>query len=89
MSMKYIVLTASLLASISSAALAAESGYRDCAMRNLSACQNSNQLVWAEAGKSGKDRAPVQEFHKALAAFISHAPPLYIGKAGFDPAQIA
>ena len=67
---------------------AGDAGYRGCGPRNLAACQNSNQLFWGLANKSGKSPAK-REFRDALSAFLRGAPKLYLGKAGFSAAQIA
>ena len=81
-------LVASLLALVVTGAIAKAQDSGDCTLRNLAACQNSNDLFWGAADKSGRTTAK-REFRDSLAAFLRNAPRLYLGKSGFSVAQIA
>ena len=63
-------------------------GYRKCSLHNLAACDNSNELFWGRWSKNGK-AVRKDEFPDALMRFLRGAPELYLGRFGFEPAQVA
>jgi len=83
-----LLLLAITVGSLSGVAAAAESsyeaGYRNCDLKHLGACQNSNQLF---AGLPGS--APKRDFSDALTSFLASAPEYDTFGYRFSAAEVA
>jgi hypothetical protein len=62
-------------------------GYRDCSLRNLSACQNSNQLF--SGPPSATNQIQKTDFTDALAAFLRDAPTIETAGQRFTASDVA
>jgi hypothetical protein len=92
--MKQLSVVAMTLAAGISTAVAQENenieGYLHCSLRNLVACQNSNQLVTGVIGKSfASGSLEKKDTTNAIRNFLRNAPVLYLTGSSFSPAQTA
>jgi hypothetical protein len=62
--------------------------YRDCSLKRLDACQNSNQLVWGPFGSSGKSSRKA-DFDKAFKLFLCGAPRIRNSGHSWSAADVA
>jgi hypothetical protein len=81
-----LIIVASAFNGVAAAAQSSnEAGYRDCDLKHLQACQNSNQLFSGPPGTS----TPKRDFSDALSAFLSNAPEYRTGGYTFSAATVA
>ncbi len=65
-----------------------EEGYRNCNLKHLTACQNSNQLFWGP-WRFPRAAPRKRDFVDALNRFLRNAPPYVLFDHKFNAAQVA
>jgi len=87
--MKCSIIAIALLfgASASTFAATRQDNYRDCGLKQLARCDDTNELFFGPFDKTGHSKAKT-EFPQAIHRFLAGAPKLYTGKFGFTAANV-
>lgn len=70
-------------------AVSNERGYRDCNLRRLEACQDTNQIFWGYRGPGMSHSYAKPELPSAIKKFLRGAPPIHVSRYSFSASTIA